>query len=55
MSKQLDVYLHDSLAGQLEQDKHGRISFAYDPSWLNQLNSVPLSHSLPLRAEHFYS
>ncbi|NWK57281.1 type II toxin-antitoxin system HipA family toxin [Verrucomicrobiaceae bacterium N1E253] len=53
MSKQLDVYLHDSLAGQLEQDKHGRISFAYDPSWLNQPNSVPLSHSLPLRAERY--
>jgi serine/threonine-protein kinase HipA len=53
MSKQLDVYLHDSLAGQLEQDKHGRISFAYDSSWLNQPNSVPLSHSLPLRAERY--
>lgn len=53
MSKRLDVYLHDALAGQLEQDKHGRISFAYDPSWLNQPNSVPLSHSLPLRAERY--
>jgi serine/threonine-protein kinase HipA len=53
MSKQLDVYLHDSLAGQLEQDKHGRISFAYDSSWLNQPKSVPLSHSLPLRAERY--
>ena len=53
MSKQLDVYLHDSLAGQLEQDKHGRISFAYDPSWLNQPNSVPLSHSLPLRTGRY--
>ena len=53
MSKQLDVYLHDSLAGQLEQDKHGRISFVYDSSWLNHPNSVPLSHSLPLRAERY--
>lgn len=53
MSKQLDVYLHDVLAGQLEQDKHGRVSFAYDPSWLTQANSAPLSHSLPLRAERY--
>ena len=53
MSKQLDVYLHDSLAGQLEQDKHGRVSFGYDSSWLNQPNSVPLSYSLPLRAERY--
>ena len=31
MSKQLDVYLHDALSGQLEQDKNGRVSFSYDP------------------------
>ena len=29
MSKLLDVYLHDSLVGQLEQDQHGQISFTY--------------------------
>ncbi len=53
MDKQLNVYLHDLLAGQLEQDKHGRVSFAYDPSWLNRPNSMQLSHSLPLRTEAY--
>ena len=53
MSKQLDVYLHDSLAGQLVQDKDGRVTFGYDAGWLNQENSMPLSHSLPLRAEPY--
>lgn len=49
MSKRLDVYLHDALAGQLEQDKHGRVSFVYDGFWLGKADSIPLSHSLPLR------
>lgn len=53
MSKHLDVYLHESLTGQLQQDKHGRISFSYNPSWLENPASLPLSHSLPLRDEPF--
>ncbi|MCL4111551.1 UNVERIFIED_CONTAM: hypothetical protein GTU68_056223 [Idotea baltica] len=53
MSKQLHVHLYESLIGQLEQDKHGRISFTYDSSWLNSDGSVALSHSLPLRKESF--
>jgi len=53
MSKKLDVYLHDALAGQLEQDKHGAVSFAYASAWLESADSIPLSRSLPLRAEPF--
>jgi serine/threonine-protein kinase HipA len=53
MNKHLSVYLHESRAGELTQDKHGRISFAYDEGWLESASALPLSHSLPLRAEPF--
>lgn len=51
MSKLLDVYLHDSLVGQLEQDQHGQISFTYSGAWLEDPKAVPLSQSLPLKPE----
>jgi serine/threonine-protein kinase HipA len=51
MSKMLDVYLHNSLVGQLEHDQHGQISFAYSTAWLENPGAVPLSQSLPLEPE----
>ncbi len=53
MNKHLSVYLHNTLAGQLTQDKHGQISFSYCQDWLESADSVPLSHSLPLSERPF--
>ncbi len=47
MARSLDVWLYGSRVGSLSQDK-GRLSFAYLPQ-----ASVPLSQSLPIRAEPF--
>jgi serine/threonine-protein kinase HipA len=53
MARTLDVYLHNDLAGHLTQDDDGDLSFQYAESWLQREGAVPLSHSLPLRAERF--
>ena len=53
MARTLDVYLNTDLAGHLTQDDDGDMSFRYAESWLKKAGAVPLSHSLPLRAERF--
>jgi len=55
MTKILEVFLHQNRVGQLEQDRHGRISFQYHDTWLNSKDSAPLSQSLLLRGESFDS
>jgi len=52
MIKTLNVFLHRNLVGQLLLDE-GRMMFEYADSWLKNAQAVPLSHSLPLRAERF--
>jgi len=49
----LSVYLHNSLAGQLWLDDTSRLSFQYDPVFLEDRDAIPLSLSLPLRAEPY--
>ncbi|HEY4088635.1 MAG TPA: type II toxin-antitoxin system HipA family toxin [Bryobacteraceae bacterium] len=53
MTRMLDVYLHTALTGHLRQNDGGDMSFQYARSWLSNPGAVPLSHSLPLRAEPF--
>jgi serine/threonine-protein kinase HipA len=53
MSRMLDVYLRSDLTGHLIQDDGGDVSFQYASNWLSNLDAIPLSHSLPLRAEPF--
>ena len=48
MAKTLDVFLQSQQAGQLIQDKDGRLSFTYDPSYLKRKGAVDLSLALPL-------
>lgn len=55
MARMLDVYLFDDHVGQLIQDNGGQMVFEYSGTWLNKPNAVALSHSLPLRKEHFRS
>ncbi len=47
MSRILDVYLHEKLAGQLIQDTSGRLTFKYDADYLSIQNPPPISLSMP--------
>ncbi len=53
MARNLDVYLHQSLVGELVQDEHGNLGFQYDASWIQDKQAKPLSQSLPLSPEPF--
>ena len=53
MARTLDVYIGDDIVGQLVQDDGGQMSFTYAEGWRNKPGAVPLSQSLPLRAEAF--
>jgi len=49
----LDVSWDGRLVGQLTQNQHGELGFAYSPGWLQNDDAPPLSASLPKRAEPF--
>jgi serine/threonine-protein kinase HipA len=53
MTRILDIWWDGRLVGQLTQDKHGELGFAYAPEWLSDEEAQPLSASLPKRAEPF--
>lgn len=53
MTRTLDIWWDGHLVGQLTQDKHGELGFAYAPAWLDDEQAQPLSASLPKRAEPF--
>ena len=52
MSRQLEVWLSGSHIGTLAQ-VDGRLAFHYAADWLTHSAAMPLSQSLPLRAEPF--
>jgi len=45
----LNVLINGRLAGRLEKEAGGSVSFQYDRSWLDWTNAFPISLSLPLR------
>jgi serine/threonine-protein kinase HipA len=47
------VYLNRAAVGTLTQDSGGLLGFRYSPEWLQRPGAIPLSRSLPLRAEPF--
>ena len=53
MARTLDVYIGDDITGRLVQDDGGQMSFTYAEGWRNKPGAVPLSQSLPRRAEPF--
>ena len=53
MTRTLDVWWDGRLVGQLTQDKHGELGFAYALEWLSDEAAQPLSASLPKRVEPF--
>lgn len=53
MKAALSVWWDRRIAGALRLDKHGDMSFAYDPVWLADDRAPALSASLPKRTESF--
>ena len=53
MTRTLDVRWDGRLVGQLTQDAHGELGFAYCPDWLREESAPALSVSLPKREEPF--
>jgi serine/threonine-protein kinase HipA len=53
MTRTLDVWWARRLVGQLTQNQHGELGFAYAPEWLSDEETQPLSASLPKRTEPF--
>ncbi len=54
MSRILNVWWEERLAGQLSQDRHGQMLFAYAQEWLDAGDAaLPLSVSLPKRVEPY--
>jgi serine/threonine-protein kinase HipA len=47
----LDVYMNRRKVGQYFRDPNGAFAFTYAPEWLAWENTLPISRSLPLRAE----
>ena len=52
MPDALDVYLHENLAGRLREEK-GQLFFTYERAWLESGQFIPLSVTMPRRAEEF--
>ena len=53
MMRLLNVWMEGEIAGQLSQDQHGELGFAYSEQWLAREDAPALSVSLPKRAEPF--
>lgn len=49
----LNVFLNNRHVGRLTRQSSGAIDFAYDRSWLEWENALPVSLSLPLRERRF--
>lgn len=45
---ELVAFLGESTVGQVRRDAHGRLTFAYDPSWADAAGAYPISLSMPL-------
>ncbi|CAN1517227.1 HipA, N-terminal subdomain 1 [Rhabdaerophilaceae bacterium] len=53
MTRTLNIWWGGRIVGQLTQNRHGELGFAYAPDWLNDAEAPPLSASLPKRTEPF--
>jgi serine/threonine-protein kinase HipA len=53
MMRRLVVWWNGRRVGELTQDRHGELGFAYGPEWLEDAGAPPLSASLPKRPEPF--
>lgn len=53
MMRTLDIWWEGRIVGQLTQNQHGELGFAYASAWLADESAPALSASLPKRAEPF--
>jgi len=53
MTRALDIWWDGQLVGQLTQDDHGELGFAYSAEWLERESALALSASLPKRTERY--
>ena len=53
MTRILDVWWDQRLVGQLTQNQHGELGFAYATEWVSDDKAQHLSASLPERTEPF--
>ena len=53
MMRVLDIWWDERRVGQLTQDQHGELGFAYAGEWIDNNSAPALSASLPKRAEPF--
>ena len=53
MKRVLDVWWDKRIVGQLTENQHGELGFVYDPVWLADPDTPPLSTSLPKREKIF--
>jgi serine/threonine-protein kinase HipA len=53
LERRLNVYLRNDLVGRLWLDEGRRLVFQYDSGWLKRKSPVPLSLSLPLKADPY--
>jgi len=51
--QQLHVFLNETPMGTLRRSKGGKLSFAYDDTYLGNEETVPISLSMPLRKERY--
>jgi serine/threonine-protein kinase HipA len=51
MTRTLDIWWDGRVVGQLTQNQHGELGFAYALDWLDDEEAQLLSASLPKRAE----
>lgn len=51
MIRRLNVWWDGRIVGELTQDEHGELGFAYASAWVADASALPLSASLPKRAE----
>ncbi|MDE0134856.1 MAG: HipA domain-containing protein [Acidimicrobiaceae bacterium] len=52
-SELLTVRMHGVPAGRILRNRQGRLSFAYDPQYMSEPQSVPLSIALPFGADEY--
>ncbi|HNW83774.1 MAG TPA: HipA N-terminal domain-containing protein [bacterium] len=55
MKKAAGVYFNSRFAGILAQEQNGTYTFTYDPEYLKDVHSEPVSLTLPKQAEPYSS
>jgi serine/threonine-protein kinase HipA len=55
MSRAGNIFMHDQMAGRIEETDAGGFEFCYDEAYLKNSKNPPVSLTLPLQPEKFES